>query len=536
MKKKSKNPVPAPKTALRKTYSGIEMKTFYTPQNPAKNEQPGQFPFTRGIHPGMYRDRLWTMRQYAGFGTAEETNTRFKFLLEQGQTGLSVAFDLPTQCGYDSDHILSTGEVGKVGVAINSIEDMSALFNGIPMDKVSTSMTINATAPILLALYIAVADRQGVKMEKLAGTLQNDILKEYMALGTYIYPPKPSLRLTTDIIEFCTKNMPQWNPISISGYHIREAGATAAQEIAFTLGDGIEYVKCALERGLNIDDFAGRLSFFFGCHNHFLEEVAKFRAARRIWAKLMRQKFKAKNERSWMLRFHTQTDGVTLTAQQPDNNVVRTAVQALAAILGGTQSLHTNSKDEALSIPTKESALLALRTQQLLACESGVTDTADPLGGSWCIEALTDELETRAEGYFKRIADMGGMARAIQLGFPQKEIQDSAYQYQQEVESGRQIIVGINKYQEKTDENMAHIIYRASPEIESRQKEKLARFKSARSAGTATKSLAKLERATKGSGNLVPAIQECVESNATLGEISDTLRKIFGEHKEKIVL
>lgn len=521
------------------THSRIEMKQIFGKKDlPAENKigAPGTYPFTRGIHPTMYRSRLWTMRQYAGFGAAEETNRRFKFLLSQGQTGLSVAFDLPTQCGYDSDHLMSSGEVGKVGVAISSLEDMETLFHKIPLDKVSTSMTINATAPILLAFYIAVAKKQGAKLSALSGTLQNDILKEYMARGTYIFPPEPSLRLTTDIIEYCSQHLPQWNPISISGYHIREAGATAVQEVAFTIADGIEYVQRALRRGLDIDRFAHRLSFFFGCHNHFLEEVAKFRAARRIWAKIMKEKFKAKNPRAWMLRFHTQTDGVTLTAQQPDNNIVRTTVQALAAILGGTQSLHTNSKDEALSIPTEASALLALRTQQILACESGVIDTADPLGGSWCIESLTSAIENRAEKYLRKIDQIGGMANAVAQGYPQKQIQDSAYLYQQEVENGARIIVGINKYQEDSKKPASTPIHKVSPAIEKKQKEKIARFKSKRPSEPSRAALKKLEQDAEGTANLMPAILNAVESYATLGEISDTLRKVFGLHREKIIL
>lgn len=521
------------------THSGIGLPPFSEKKDlPADSEigVPGEYPFTRGIHSTMYRTRLWTMRQYAGFGTAEESNQRFKFLLSQGQTGLSIAFDLPTQCGYDSDHLMSTGEVGRVGVAIDSLEDMETLFNGIPLGKVSTSMTINATAAILLAFYIAVAKKQGTKISELQGTLQNDILKEYIARGTYIYPPEPSMRLTTDIIEYCAKNLPKWNPISISGYHMREAGASAVQEVAFTLADGIAYVKHVLERGLDIDDFAGRLSFFFGCHNHFLEEVAKFRAARRMWAKIMREKFKAKNPRSWMLRFHTQTDGVTLTAQQPDNNIVRVTIQALAAILGGTQSLHTNSKDEALSIPTEESALLALRTQQILAYESGVIDTVDPMGGSWCIESLTTEIENRAQAILKEIEQMGGMVKAVKLGFPQKEIQESAYGYQKDVEEGKSIIVGVNKYQDESKNPNPKPIQKVSPELEKKQKEKLARLKTQRSVPSLQEALRKLEADAKTATNLMPAILAAVESYATLGEISDTLRKVFGTHREKIVL
>lgn len=522
--------VEKPLTKMKRVFEKSDLPLSYTVS------APGKFPFTRGIHSTMYRGRLWTMRQYAGFGSAEKTNKRFKYLLSQGQTGLSVAFDLPTQCGYDSDHPISTGEVGRVGVSINSIEDMERLFDGIPLDKVSVSMTINSTAMILLAFYITIAKKRGIKLSKLSGTVQNDILKEYVARGTYIFPPEPSLRLTIDLIEYCSENLPKWNPISISGYHIREAGATAVQEIAFTFANGIEYLQQALKRKLDPDDFANRISFFFGCHNHFLEELSKFRAARKIWAKIMRIKFKARNPSSWMLRFHTQTDGVTLTAQQPDNNIVRTTVQALAAILGGTQSLHTNAKDEALSIPTQESALLALRTQQILAHESGLVDTVDPLGGSWCIESLTCKIEKGVERYLKKIEKIGGMAEAIAMGYPQREIQDSAYLYQKEVEMNKRIIVGVNKYQEFKKGIPLPICRENFSEIEKRQKEKTARFKSKRAMKKVQDALKTLEQEAQGKANLMRAVLNAVESHATLGEICDRFRKVFKEHQEKIVI
>jgi methylmalonyl-CoA mutase N-terminal domain/subunit len=480
----------------------------------------------------MYRDRLWTMRQYAGYSTAEESNRRYRYLLRQGQTGLSVAFDLPTQCGYDPDHPMSAGEVGKVGVSVSTIDDMEALFRGIDLGEVSTSMTINATAPILLALYAAVARRRGVPAAKLSGTLQNDILKEYVARGTYIFPPGPSLRLVTDCIEYAAREMPKWNPISVSGYHMREAGATAAQEIAFTLADGLAYVEGALARGLAVDEFAPRLSFFFGCHNDFFEEVAKFRAARRLWARLMREKYGAKDERSWKLRFHTQTDGVTLTAQQIDVNVVRVALQALAAVLGGTQSLHTNSRDEALSLPTEESARLALRTQQVIAWETGVTDTADPLGGSWYVERLTDGLCERAGEYMDSIVKMGGMVRAVEDGFPQRAIQDAAYADQKAVEAGERVVVGVNAFREPEPPPRGDL-HRHDPAAEARQKARLRAFRRRRPAAAWKSALDRLERAARGTDNLVPPLVEAVRNRATLGEICARLRGVFGEHRPR---
>jgi len=495
---------------------------------------PGEFPFTRGIQPTMYRGRLWTMRQYAGFGTAEESNQRYRYLLSQGQTGLSVAFDLPTQIGYDSDDPMAAGEVGKVGVAIDSIEDMLVLFDGIPLDKVTTSMTINATAAILLALYVAVGKHQGVSPDKLGGTVQNDILKEYIARGTYIYPPKPSMRLITDIFAYCKDNVPQWNTISISGYHMREAGCTAAQEIAFTLANGIAYVEAALGAGLDVDEFAGRLSFFFACHNNFLEEVAKFRAARRLWAHIMRDRFEAKNPRSQMLRFHTQTGGATLTAQQPENNIVRTTVQALAAVLGGTQSLHTNSMDEALALPTEKAVQIALRTQQILAYESGVADVIDPLGGSYFVEDLTNRLEAEAREYIKTIDSMGGALAAIEKGFQQKEIQEAAYRYQMQVENKERIIVGVNEFIVAEEEQPE--ILRVDPAIGQRQVEKLRRLRATRDNAAVERMLDRIEQAARGTENLVPIMIEAVENRVTLGEISHRLRKVWGEQREPVFI
>jgi len=524
-----------------KTNSDIEINRLYTPLDlqewdyDEKLGFPGQYPFTRGVQPTMYRGRLWTMRQYAGFGTAVESNKRYKYLLEQGQTGLSVAFDLPTQIGYDSDHPLSEGEVGKVGVAIDSLKDMEILFDGIPLDKVSTSMTINAPASVLLAMYIAVAEKQGVSKDKLRGTIQNDILKEYIARGTYIFPPKASMRLITNIFEYCSKEVPKWNTISISGYHIREAGATAIQEVAFTLADGIAYVEAAIEAGLDVDDFAPRLSFFFNAHNNLLEEVAKFRAARRLWAKIMKERFKAKNEKSMMLKFHTQTAGSTLTAQQPDNNIVRVAIQTLAAVLGGTQSLHTNSRDEALALPTEESVRIALRTQQIVAYESGVADTIDPLAGSYYIESLTDRIEKEAMEYIKKIDELGGAASAIEKGYIQKEIQDSAYKYQMEVESGEKIVVGVNKFQieEKTHKD----ILRVDPEVERVQRENLVKLRKERNNEEVNNKLEALRQAAKDSSvNLMPYILDSVKTYATLGEICDVLREVFGEYEQSIIL
>ena len=495
---------------------------------------PGEFPFARGIQPTMYRGRFWTMRQYAGFGTAEESNQRYRYLLGQGQTGLSVAFDLPTQIGYDSDDPMATGEVGKVGVAIDSIEDMLVLFDGIPLDRVTTSMTINATASILLAMYVAVGRQQGVAPGKLGGTLQNDILKEYVARGTYIFPPKPSMRLITDVFAYCRDTVPQWNTISISGYHMREAGCTAAQEIAFTLADGIAYVEAALAAGLDIDDFAGRLSFFFACHNNFLEEIAKFRAARRLWAKIMRERFEACSSRSQMLRFHTQTGGATLTAQQPENNIVRTTLQALAAVLGGTQSLHTNSMDEALALPSEKAVQIALRTQQVIAYESGVGDVADPLGGSYFIEDMTNRLEAEASEYIKTIDDLGGALAGIERGFQQKEIQDAAYRYQKDVESRERVIVGVNDFISTGD--CAPDLMRVDPSIGQRQSERLRALRANRDERAARAGLERLGNAARGSENLLPIMVDCVESRVTLGEISHALRQIWGEQRETVVI
>src|SRR5579884_4016657 len=491
---------------------------------------PGEFPFTRGVHPGMYRSRLWTMRQYAGFGTAEESNKRYHFLLSQGTTGLSVAFDLPTQMGYDADHPLSEGEVGKVGVSISSLEDMETLLNGLPLDRISTSMTINATASILLALYIAVGKKQGVPVRKLAGTVQNDVLKEYIARGTYIYPPQHSMRIVTDIFRYCAENLPRWNTISISGYHIREAGSTAVQEVAFTLANAITYVQAAVDAGLDVDSFAGQLSFFFNSHNNLFEEVAKFRAARRMWAHIMRDRFHAQDPRSMMLRFHTQTAGSTLTAQQPDNNVVRTAYQALAAVLGGTQSLHTNSKDEALSLPTEEAARLALRTQQILAYESGVADVVDPLAGSYYVEYLTDSIEQQAWDYIGQIDDLGGSVRAIERGFMQAEIEQAAYDYQKALEHEDTIVVGVNRFTQEEEQHLP--LLRVDPEIGRRQAAKLAALRQRRDNERVRQTLNALEDAARGTDNLIPLIIDAVEAYATLGEISDAMRRVFGEQRE----
>ena len=522
------------------TGSGEEVARLYTPDNLEQFDYtkelnfPGEFPYTRGVQPTMYRGRLWTMRQYAGFGTAEESNKRYKYLLKQGQTGLSVAFDLPTQIGYDSDHPMSLGEVGKVGVAIDSLKDMEILFDDIPLDKVSTSMTINAPATILLAMYIAVAEKQGVSHDKLKGTIQNDVLKEYIARGTYIFPPTPSMRLITNIFEFCFKEMPQWNTISISGYHIREAGATAVQEVAFTLADGIAYVEAAIKIGLNIDDFAPRLSFFFNAHNDLLEEVAKFRAARRLWAKIMKERFGAKNKKSLMLRFHTQTAGCTLTAQQPDNNIIRVTIQALSAVLGGTQSLHTNSRDEALALPAEDSVRIAIRTQQVIAYESGVTETIDPLAGSYYVESLTNEIEKQALEYIEKIDKLGGSPRAIEKGFIQQEIQNSAYQYQKEIEKGKRIVVGVNKFQIK--EELPKGLLKVDSEVERCQVEKLRELKETRNNQKAKANLDTLERAAQTETNLMPYILDCVKSYITLGEICNVLRSVFGEYKESVKL
>ncbi len=515
---------------VKRVYTPLDQKDF---DYEKKLGLPGEFPYTRGVQPTMYRGRLWTMRQYAGFGSAEESNARYKYLLEQGQTGLSVAFDLPTQIGYDSDHPLSEGEVGKVGVAIDSLADMETLFGGIPLDKVSTSMTINAPAAVLLAMYIAVAEKQGVSADKLNGTIQNDILKEYIARGTYIFPPAPSMRLITDIFEYCAKNVPNWNTISISGYHIREAGATAVQEVAFTLADGIAYVEAAIKAGLDVDEFAPRLSFFFNAHNDLFEEVAKFRAARRVWAHIMRDRFGAKNPKCWMLRFHTQTGGSTLTAQQPDNNIIRVTLQALAAVLGGTQSLHTNSRDEALALPTEEAVRIALRTQQIIAYESGVAETVDPLAGSYYVESLTDRIETEVLQYIKRIDDLGGAVKAIEQGYIQQEIQDSAYAWQMDVEKNERIIVGLNKFQVK--ENPPKGLLRVDPAVGERQKQKLAALRSSRDQGAVDRTLAALRNAARGADNLMVPILEAVKAYATLGEICGVLREEFGEYKPNVM-
>jgi methylmalonyl-CoA mutase N-terminal domain/subunit len=492
---------------------------------------PGEYPFTRGIQPTMYRGRLWTMRQYAGFGTAEESNRRYHYLLEHGTMGLSVAFDLPTQMGYDADHTLAEGEVGKVGVSISSLEDMRTLFDGIPLERITTSMTINATAAILLALYLAVAREQGADLRKLSGTVQNDILKEYIARGTYIYPPAPSMRIITDLFRYCADEVPRWNTISISGYHIREAGATAAQEIGFTLANGIAYVSAAIGAGLDVDQFAGQLSFFFNGHNNFFEEVAKFRAARRMWAKIMRERFGAREPRSWMLRFHTQTAGSTLTAQQPDNNIVRTAYQAMAAVLGGTQSLHTNGKDEALSLPTEDSVRIALRTQQILAYETGVADTIDPLAGSYFVEALTDELERRAWEYITKVDELGGSVRAIEQGYLQREIEEAAYTFQRDLEEQRRIVVGVNRFQIEEEPPIA--LLRVDPEVGRRQAARLVSLRERRDNAAVGAALVALEEAARGTANLMPRILAAVECYATLGEISDTLRRVFGEQHEE---
>jgi methylmalonyl-CoA mutase N-terminal domain/subunit len=499
---------------------------------------PGQYPFTRGIQPTMYRGRLWTMRQYAGMGDAEESNKRYKYLLANGTTGLSVAFDLPTQIGMDSDHPLAAGEVGKVGVAIDSVEDMDRLFDGIDLTAISTSMTINATASILLALYAAVARRRGVDIRKLSGTVQNDVLKEYIARGTYIFPIQPAMRIITDVFAWANENLPEWNTISISGYHMREAGCTAVQEVAFTLANGIAYVRAALDGALDVDTFAPRLSFFFNAHNNFLEEVAKFRAARRMWARLMREKFKANNPRSWMMRFHAQTAGSTLTAQQPENNIARTALQALAAVLGGTQSLHTNSYDEALALPTEQAARVALRTQQIVAFESGVPQTVDPFAGSYYVESLTDEIEKHAAEYLEKIDARGGMLRAIERGYVQQEIQNAAYEYQQRVDREEAIVVGVNRFaSDKNDgESVPMQIQRVDESVERKQVECLRALRERRSPTEWSSALVQVEEAARGGANLMPHILAAVEAYSTVGEISDTLRKVFGEYKEAVVI
>ncbi len=514
-------------------------KAFYRPEDAQSIDydcdlgDPGQFPFTRGVHRQMYSSRLWTMRQYAGYATAQEANRRYRYLLAQGTTGLSVAFDLPTQIGLDSDHPLACGEVGKVGVAIDSLEDMECLLKGIPLDKVSLSMTINATAHILLALYLATARRRSVPWARLRGTLQNDILKEYVARGTYIYPPGPSLRLITDIFEFCSKEVPQLNPISISGYHIREAGSTAAQEVAFAIANGETYVKSALEAGLELDEFAPRLSFFFAVHNDLFEEVSKFRSARRMWARLMRDRLGAREKKSWMLRFHAQTGGSTLTAQQPDNNIVRVSLQALAAVLGGAQSLHTNSKDEALALPSEQAASLALRTQQILAHESGLSEVVDPLGGSWYVERRTAELEQEASAYLEKIHNLGGVLPAIAQGYLQREIQESAYQKQKAFESARTVLVGVNRF---IEEESPTEVFRLNPEMEKQQIARLRELRRNRSAARVRSSLKRVREVATSGQNIMPAVISAVEGCATVGEIGDVLREIFGEHRETIVI
>jgi methylmalonyl-CoA mutase N-terminal domain/subunit len=516
--------------------SGIVEQPLYTPEDLNGfdyNDQlgyPGEFPFTRGVQPSMYRSRFWTMRQYAGFADAEESNRRYRYLLDQGQTGLSVAFDLPTQIGYDSDDPMATGEVGKVGVAIASLADMETLFSNIPLEQVTTSMTINATASILLAMYVAVAKKQGADLAKIGGTIQNDVLKEYIARGTYIFPPKPSMRLITDVFAWCKDELPAWNTISISGYHMREAGCTAPQEVAFTLADAIEYVNAALRAGLNVDEFGPRLSFFFACHNNFLEEVAKFRAARRLWARLMVERFGAKDPRSQMLRFHTQTGGATLTAQQPDNNIVRTTVQALAAVLGGTQSLHTNSKDEALALPSEHAVQIALRTQQILAYENGVGDVVDPLAGSYFVEKLTDEIEAEARRLIERIDALGGAMASIEQGFQQREIQESSYRFQQAVESKERVIVGVNRFQ--SEEPPVEGLLRIDPSIGEKQRARLAKIRAERDPQRTQQLLTKLEQTAQGDANTMPVFIECVENYITIGEICGVLRRVWGEQRE----
>ena len=522
------------------TLSGLPVERLYTSDSMEHWNSddslgyPGEFPYTRGIYPTMYRGRFWTMRQYAGFGSAAESNKRYRYLLSKGQMGLSVAFDLPTQIGMDSDHPLSLGEVGKVGVAIDSLEDMETLFDQIPLEKVSTSMTINATAAILLCLYVAVAKKQGADLKKISGTIQNDILKEYIARGTYIYPVQHAMRIVTDIFAWCRHSLPKWNTISISGYHIREAGSTAVQEVAFTLADGMAYVEAALRAGLSIDEFAPQLSFFFNAHNDLLEEVAKFRAARRLWAKLMRDRFQAKDPRSLLLRFHAQTAGSSLTAQQPENNIVRVAIQALAAVLGGCQSLHTNSMDEALALPTEESALIALRTQQIIANETGVANAIDPVGGSYAVEALTNQIDEKAQEYLSRIDAMGGMIKAIESGFVQAEIQRAAYDFQRAVEKKEQIVVGVNDFVTSDDRTIPTL--RIDAEIERNQVQRLRVLRAKRDSTKSAAALAELERRARGAENLLPAILVAVESYASVGEISDTLRRVYGEYRESVVI
>ena len=537
---KAKSAAPPERKERFTTLSGIPLERVYHPDAvvDAETEEligfPGEYPFTRGIYPTMYRGRFWTMRQYAGFGSALESNQRYRYLLSKGQAGLSVAFDLPTQIGMDSDYPLALGEVGKVGVAIDSLEDMETLFDGIPLEKVSTSMTINSTAAILLCFYVAVAKRQGASLQKLSGTVQNDILKEYIARGTYIYPVRPAMRIVTDIFAWCRDNLPKWNTISISGYHIREAGSTAVQEVAFTLADGIAYVQAALDAGLRVDEFAPQLSFFFNAHNDLLEEIAKYRAARRLWAKIMAERFGAKDPRSLMLRFHAQTAGSSLTAQQPENNIVRVAIQALAAVLGGCQSLHTNSMDEALALPTEDAALIALRTQQILANETGVANTVDPIAGSYAIEHLTNEIESLASMYLSKIDKMGGMLRAIEAGFVQGEIQKAAYEFQRAVERKEQIVVGVNDF--VAEEPRIIPTLRIDAEIERAQIARLNALRAKRDSACAKSALAELQRRAATTENLLPAILAAVEAYATIGEISDALRRVFGEYQESVVI
>ena len=516
------------------TPSGIELQRVYGPaqaSSAAQLGEPGEYPFTRGVHPDMYRERLWTMRQYAGFGSAEESNARYKFLLERGQTGLSVAFDLPTQIGYDPDDAMALGEVGRVGVSLPTLPEALRLFDGIPLEQVSTSMTINAPAAIVLALYVAVAKRQGADLRRLRGTVQNDILKEYLARGTYIFPPQPAMRLVTDVFSWCAQHTPHWNTISISGYHIREAGSTAVQELAFTLANGIEYVQAAQRAGLQVDDFAPQLAFFFNSHNGFLEEVAKFRAARRMWARIMRERFGARNPRSQMLRFHAQTGGSTLTAQQPENNIVRTTLQALAAVLGGVQSLHTNALDEALGLPTNHSAQIALRTQQVIASEAGVTGTVDPLGGSYAIEQLTDELEAQALAYIARIDALGGALAAIEAGYPQSEVESAAYAHQRAVESGARVVVGVNAFTAEAEQPPA--VHKLDAQIEQRQVARVRALRQSRDGTRTSALLTQLEQAARGPANLMPLLIECVEHDVTLGEICHVLRSVWGEYRPK---
>jgi len=530
---------PSPLRKVRfTTISGLDLDPLYTPEDLEGLDYhrdlgyPGRYPYTRGIHPTMYRGRLWTMRQFSGFGTAEDTNRRYKFLLERGQTGLSVAFDMPTIMGRDSDDPLSEGEVGRCGVAIDSLEDMEILFQGIPLKDITTSMTINGPAAVLLAFYLCVGEKQGASYRELGGTIQNDILKEYIAQKSWIFPPRPSMRIITDILAFCSREVPRWNTISISGYHIREAGSTAAQELAFTLADGFAYVEAGIAAGLDVDSFAPRLSFFFNSHLDFFEEIAKFRAARRIWARHMKERYGAKDPRSWMLRFHTQTAGCSLTAQQPENNIVRTALEALAAVLGGTQSLHTNSMDETWALPTEKAVEIALRTQQIIAYESGVVNVIDPLGGSYFLEALTNRLEEEAEDYFRRIEEQGGVLAAIENGFFQREIADAAYRYQRAIETGERIVVGVNRYR-NPDETLEIEILRIDPEVERKQKERLSRLRANRSATRVEETLERLKEGARGDANLMPLIIECARAYCTEGEIVNALKEVFGEYREK---